>query len=377
MSCSFLPVSSLAEVGINERRWQILLDLASSLVQAGEVPALSFQFQHRGRATPVFSFGNRSPSGREPVDQETRFLVASLTKPVLATGILLLVERGVIALNQRVVDLLPEFDVPAKRPTTVRHLLSHTSGLPDMLPNNLKLRHERAPLNRFVEGTCAVGLDYPPGRGSQYQSMGYALLGEILSRYSGLPYGQFLRENLFLPLGMDRTWLSLPAELYGQLPMAEVLLPEEQHGGQDWNWNSLYWHTFGAPWGGMIAPVDDLSRFLRFFLNLGVGPKGRLLSTQLASLATTNRLSDFEGVSEFDRRARGWGFGFRMNWLDHRGSFCELLPPTAYGHWGATGTLFWADPESESAAVLFSTQPLGKELSPLTRLSNAMLSSLD
>lgn len=372
-----LSVVSPREMGLAPSRWENVLKQARGLCESGEMPALSLQIQRQGLTTGVHAFGSRSASFPAPVDQDTCFLVASLTKPVLAMAVLTLVEDGKLGLNQRAVEFIPEFHEAAKKTITIRHLLAHTSGLPDMLPHNQKLRMEKSPLSRFVEGTCGVTLDFPPGRGSQYQSMGYALLGEILTRVSGMPYGQFVRERIFEPLRMKHSWLGLPGELYGTIPLAEVVLPEEQVGGSDWNWNSRYWQSFGAPWGGMICTVGDLSLFCRMMLDDGLGPNERLFSTTTIRLATTNRLGDFENVPEFDRRARGWGLGWRMNWPDHRGTFGDLLSDSAYGHWGATGTLYWIDPQRDMAAVLISTQPLGKEQSPLTRLSNAIVAAFE
>ncbi len=143
-------------------------------------------------------------------------------------------------------------------------------------------------------------------------------------------------------------------------------VPDAQAGGVDWNWNSRYWRSFGAPWGGAITTTSDMSRFCQC-LAQGGEP---LFSPATVREATTNRLLDFPGIPDGDRRSRGWGYGWRMNWKDHRSLFADLLPAEAYGHWGATGTLCWIDPERELSAVLLSTRSVEREVSPLTRLSN-------
>lgn len=378
MSDSLLQTVSAKDLGLSPRRWERALGLAEELCATDQVPALSFQVQREGMTTGVYSYGRRllnSPA--ETIDESTLFLVASLTKPMLAMAVMLLVEEGKLGLNQRVVELIEEFNDPPKRPITVRHLLTHTSGLPDMLPNNQRLRAENSPLSRFIEGTCAVTLDFPPGRAVQYQSMGYALLGEIVTRVSGTSYPEFVRQRVCEPLGMNNTWLGLPDDLYGKSPVAEVRVPEEQREGDAWNWNSRYWQTFGAPWGGLVSTVSDLSRFCRIMLNGGTAESGRLFSMRSIELATTNRLYDFDAIPEADRRTRGWGFGWRMNWLDSRGCFGDLLEPEVYGHWGATGTLFWIDALNDTAAVILSTEPIGREQSPLVRLSNAIAAAIE
>lgn len=370
-------------VGLDPVRWDRVLQTAERLCAEGTVPALSMQVQRRGKTTGVHCFGHHRLDGTEPVDEHTLFPVASLTKPMVAMAVLLLVERGQLALNQRVVEILPEFSGSDRRPVTLRHLLTHTSGLPDMLPNNLELRRRQVPNHVFAAETCRIDLHTPPGRTAVYQSMGYALLGEIIERVTGIPYRRFLRSELFEPLGMLRTWLGLPEDLADAPEIAEVRVPDEQAEGTDWNWNSRYWRTMGAPWGGGIATTEDLSRFCRCMLTGGALPPihgvpahetaagaARLFSPATVRLATTNRLRDFSTIPALGRDSRGWGFGWRMNWQDHWSGFCDLLSGEAYGHWGATGTLFWIDPETDAAAVILTTQPIGRQVAPHVRLSN-------
>lgn len=359
------------------------------------MPAIALQVVCRGTTTGVRCFGRqRLAAESPPLREDAIFLVASLTKPIVAMAVLLLVERGRLALNDRVVEYMPEFDAADRRSVTIRHLLTHTSGLPDMLPNNRPLRESRSPLARFVEGSCAVTLDFPPGRGVQYQSMGYALLGQIIQRVSGAPCAEFLRRELFEPLGMLDTALGAPDSWYetaglragcrtasGMLiPMidriAEVRVPEDQQGGDQWNWNSRYWRQLGAPWGGLFSTSHDLMIFCRMMLRGGTIASVRLFSPATIEAATSNQLECLHDLPEGDRRTRGWGFGWRLNWPGHAASFGDLLSPRAYGHWGATGTLFWIDPASDAAAVILTTQPLEREASHLTRLSNMIVAAI-
>jgi CubicO group peptidase (beta-lactamase class C family) len=143
-------------------------------------------------------------------------------------------------------------------------------------------------------------------------------------------------------------------------------------GGDDWNWNSSYWRSVGAPWGGMVSTADDLARFCAMMLGGGPAASVRVLAPASMTVATQNRLDDFPDVPEADRRARPWGLGWRLNWPGHTASFGDLLSRETYGHWGATGTLFWIDPVSRLAVVLLSTQPLERDRSPLVLLSNAI-----
>ena len=356
--------------------------LARELCGGGDVPGLAIEIIRDGLTTGTRCYGRSSPDDdARPINDRSIFLTASLTKPIVAMGALRLVEEGVVALNDRVARFLPEFSAAEKQPTTIRHLLTHTSGLPDMLPNNRQLRMERSPLSRFVDGACAVSLDFPPGRGVQYQSKGFALLGEIIARVSGVGCPEFLDREFFKPLGMQDTALGAPEDWFessgSQAPrierVAEVRVPEEQEGGDDWNWNSRYWRTFGAPWGGMFSTPRDLGIFCRMMLRGGEYAGQRILSPATVGVATGNQLPSLPSVPEADRRSRAWGYGWRLNWTAHDACFCDLLSRSAYGHWGATGTVFWIDPVLNGAAVILTTQPLARGRSHLTRLSNAIV----
>ncbi len=231
--------------GIDFRRWERVLKLGEELTAADVLPALSLCVVHQGHLSLPVSFGRRHlADASSTVDPSDRFVVASLTKPIVAMGILSLVESGRLALNDRVVEIIPEFRDAAKRPTTVRHLLTHTSGLPDSLPNNFALRQAHAPLSEFVKGACEIGLDFPPGRGVQYQSLGYALLGEIIERLTSRSCGEFLRTLFFEPLRMNSTSLGL--ESAGEKrPIAEIRVPRK--------WPAARTGTGTAPTGARWA----------------------------------------------------------------------------------------------------------------------------
>jgi CubicO group peptidase (beta-lactamase class C family) len=363
----------LPDLKLDAERWHGVEALARSLVEDGTLPALAVQVvQGNRRLERPLMLGPQQPGGRSPLRDDAIFLVASITKPVVATAVMQLVERGAVCLNDRVVELLPEFDAAPRRPITVRHLLTHTSGLPDMLPNNRQLREANSPLSAFFDGTCAVTLDFPPGHGVQYQSMGFVLLAEIIRRVDGRTCSEFVQQEIFEPLGMRDSALGAPDGWFeGSEPridrVADVRVPPEQESGDGWNWNSRYWRQFGAPWGGMLSSVNDCALFCHAMLS-----PGRLLSRSGLRAATTNQLAVLPNVPEVDRRTRGWGLGWRLNWLSHSATFGDLLGSKVFGHWGATGTLCWIDPAHDRCCVILSTQPLDRGRNHLVRLSNAI-----
>lgn len=377
MTSDFDPHS----VGLDAERWQSALDLVAGWTAEGQLPAAGVIVGRSDAATPVALFGRQRLQPQEtPIRDDAIFLVASITKPVVGTGILLLVERGEISLGTRASEIIPELVGGGKQSITIRHLLTHTSGLPDMLPNNRELRAAGAPFSKFIEGICTVDLLFPPGRGAEYQSMGFALLGEVITRLTGRPYPQFLREKIFSPLQMNDTALGAPSDWFdGPQPTAERIvelrLPADATDAESWRWNSRYWRRFGAPWGGLLTTPSDLAKFAQMMLRDGRVGDRQLVSTAAIAAATRNQLQHMADVPEIERRCRPWGLAWRLHWPAHSENFGDLLAPRAYGHWGATGTLLWIDPQRDAFAVIFTTRPQEPRGNFLAKLSNRIASA--
>lgn len=359
-------------------RWQRALNLVQGWCDSGELPSAGL-IAGRGEAvTQAHLFGKQTlADDSPPICKDPLFLVASITKPVVATAILMLVERGLIVLGDRVEEYVPEFRGKKKRGITLRHLLTHTSGLPDMLPNNRELREANSPFSQFIAEICDVTPDFPPGRGLQYQSMGIAMLGEIIKRVSGKSHSEFVREEILRPLGMHDSELGAPDLWYdGPDPVirrvVELKVPEDQQTAVDWNWNSRYWLQFGAPWGGLLTTPADLSRFARMMLNGGEWNGVRLLSPATIAKATRSQINGLPELPETDRRCKPWGYGWKMLWPGRSENFGDLLSPETYGHWGSTGSLLWIDPRSRTFLIFLTTLPQDPRGAYLARLSNAV-----
>jgi len=371
------------ECGLNPDRWKRALELVRQWTdQNDRVPAAAVMVGRRGSTPGPQFFGRQGIAPDAPrIRDDAIFLVASITKPIVAMGTMLLIERGQLTLNDRIADYLPEFGKKGKYGTTIRNLLTHTSGLPDMLPNNVELRKAKSSLSDFVTATCAITPDFPPGRAVQYQSMGIAVLAAIMEQIAAVPCAEFLRREFFQPLAMHDTRLGAPDEwLAGHHPacdrIAEIRVPSEQIGA-DWNWNSRYWRQLGAPWGGLLTTPADLAQFAQMMLNHGRIGQDRILSRSSVIEATRNQLTVMKEVPDEDRRYRPWGFGWRLQWPSHANTFGDLVSPSCYGHWGATGTLLWIDPETDSFAILLTTQPLDPNGAPFQRLSNAIVGAFE
>ena len=260
------------------------------------------------------------------------FLLASITKPMTATAVMILSDRKELALADAVHKFIPEFRGGERERVTIRHLLTHTSGLPDMLPENEELRKRHAPLQDFVAGTCAAPLLFSPGTEVRYQSMGILLAAEIVERITRRSLPDFLRDEVFVPLSMHDTSLGMGGRKIPGTMQCQVEQPT------DWDWNSAYWRNLAAPWGGAHSNVADLSRLLRYFVH----PDGPMLRSETAAamIADQNR-----GLKQ------PWGLGWMLGHSFGHGS------SRTFGHSGSTGTVAWLDPEKDLSCVLLTTKP--------------------
>lgn len=358
-----LPQVSPRRVGFVEDRLQRAYDFLSAEASSGNVPGSALCVGRRGGMVGPRFFG---------VPEDTLFTVASITKPVVAAAVVLLVERGQIGLDDRVVQVIPEFGANGKEDVRIRHLLTHTSGLPDMLPNNTEIRAAHSGLDAFLAGTYEHGLLFAPGTRVKYQSMGFPILAEIVQRIASVSLPEFLRREIFEPLGMRETWLGAPPEVHHRI--ADLVLPPEMEGTH-WHWNTPYWRSLGAPWGGMITSPADFARYCRMMLDEGTLGRARVLSPASVRAITSNQLATMPEIAEEDRRSRPWGLGWRLVGSGHPISHGDLLGPNAYGHTGATGSICWIDPDADAFLILFTTRPEG-DAPHLARVSNLVSAAL-
>jgi CubicO group peptidase (beta-lactamase class C family) len=366
--------ASADAIGLSQARLDRAYDFLDEKTATGQIAGAALLVARHGQPLPARAFGRLRPQTDSPVQPDTIFLVASVTKPVTATALMLLVERGKLLLDEHVSSVLPEFGrhhSDAKAQVCIRHLLTHTSGLPDMLPENIELRRQLAPLSEFVRRMVDVRLDFAPGSEIQYQSFGLALLGAIVERIEGVSLPEFLEREIFGPLGMSSTALgirALPVERVAEVNVAE------QNQEPPWDWNSAYWRNFAAPWGGMFTTAGDIYRFCQMFLNRGQWDGVSVLSPATVAAMTQDQTSNMPTVPALSRYQQAWGLGWGMAWRrDPARSwsfFGDLCSRSSYGHGGATGCVVWVDPVRELICVLLTTEPSAIHQGWLGRCSN-------
>jgi CubicO group peptidase (beta-lactamase class C family) len=302
----------------------------SRLDQARALIAQKTASKEVAEAALLVRQGGRALASIQP---DRVFLLASITKPMTATAVMILCDRGRVRLEDPVRKFIPEFTGGDRDLITIRHLLTHTSGLPDMLPENTELRRRHAPLSDFVAGTCKTPLLFKPGTRVKYQSMGILLACEIAQRVTDMPFRDFLRRELFQPAHMTATSLGLGGRKIADTAQCQVETDD------DWNWNSPYWRDLGVPWGGAHSTAADVTRLLDLFLH----PNGRIVKSKTARSMIENQT----------QLADRWGLG----WMIKPGTFGKACSASTFGHYGSTGTVAWADPKTNLTCVLLTTKP--------------------
>lgn len=331
------------------------LEGASLFVARGGEVALNRAWgKVRYRLDPDGPDGLPASTEPRPVTPETVWLVASVTKPIVCAGVCLLLERGLVGLDDPVRRFFPEMTGEDRREMTLRHLMTHSSGLPDMLPENVELRRSHAPIAEYVRRVCGTPLRFRPGADVSYQSMGILLLGALIERLTNMPCRRFLAREFFEPMGMTTTELGWSAALQGRAAVARL------DGGTApslWDWNSRYWRDFGAPWGGLFASAPEIGRFLMMLGNGGVWRDRHYLGRATVQEMTRNQTADLPNLPDAVRRRSTWGLGWRVAAGRESDYLGDLTGRRAFGHAGATGTGVWHDPDSGVTFVLFTNQP--------------------
>ncbi len=338
------------QVGMSARRLEMVNQILTEETKSGRVTAASVLVARRGFIVLRGGWGTLTPDPNSAkAGPDAVYIVASISKPITYLMLMLLVERGLISLNDPVQKYLPEFKGPGREKVRVRELLTHTSGLPDMLPENIKLREANAPLSDFVKGAMTTLLLFEPRSSYSYSSMGTLLSAEIVERVTKMPLAQFEERELFEPLKMKNTSLGLgkraladTARVQGD-SFAQTEKDLERYGA-----NSQYLRKLGHPWGGMHSSADDLGIVLQMFLNGGVYDGKRILGRATVEAMTTDqnkRIGHPFGL--------GWGLQATTGW----NAFGDLSSERTFGHSGATGTVAWADPQRELLCVILTTRP--------------------
>jgi CubicO group peptidase (beta-lactamase class C family) len=371
-----LPVVAAKSIDLDEARLEVAYDLLDSWTRGADapVPGGAILVGRGGKVVKPRFFGRQGAEpDAEPIREDGMFLLASISKPLTYLGALKLVERGKLNLSDPVARYIPDFAAHHKDTTLVQHLFTHTSGLPDMLPDNDQLRRQQAPLERFIQGAIRDTVPlFPPGTRYSYQSMGTLVVAELIQRISGMTIHEYLKKELFDPLGLQS--IGMGSRGLDRARLVRVQTPPGRDSKQ-WGWNSRYWQELGAPWGGVFSSPMDLAVISQLMINGGTHDGVRILSPSMVEMATTNRLDDYPDLPESTRRTLPWGLGWQMNHPGTPGSWSDLLDRQAFGHTGATGTMLWIDRDRDGFCMLLTTAVRSRAPWRLVQLSNIVASA--
>jgi len=367
-----LKIGEANEVGMSTDRLERAAGILEEETRSGRVLAASILVARQGLIVLHRGTGKLSPEPTSPsAKPDTIYFLASITKPVTATALMLLVERGMVCLSDPVQKYLPEFKGYEKEKVRVQDLLSHVSGMPDMLPENVRLRRAHASLSEFVKHAMTTPLLYTPGTSFGYQSMGILLAAEIVERLTKMPLREFEKKELFEPLGMRDSALGLMGRAVEETARCQgcPTYAESEEDDRRFGSNSRYWRDMGHTRGGMHSSTFDLGAFLQMFLNGGIYNGKRILSAPSVKAMTSDQ-NHGTGAP--------WGWGWALKQSRIWNFFGDLASVPTFGHVGATGTVAWADPERDLLCVILTTRPASEDEGfLLRRVSNVVQAAVE
>jgi CubicO group peptidase (beta-lactamase class C family) len=371
---------------INQARVTDLQAAMSGYVSRGDVPGMVTLIA-RGDEVHVDAVGMTTLGGSNPMRRDTIFRIASITKPVTAAAVMMLIDDGKLRLDDAIDRWLPELSnrrvlkridaqlddtVAARRPLTVRDLLTFCMGFgsvlapPDTYPIQKPIRDghlggdgppdvlNTPRAGEWIRRLGELPLMYQPGERWLYNTSS-DVLGVLIARVAGKSFEAFLQERLLGPLGMHDTAFSVPAEkvhrLAGMYQFDHAARTLREYDGVA---TSVFRHPppFESGAGGLVSTIDDYYAFSRMMLNKGVHGSLRLLSESAIENMTRDQLTPQQrvGTEIFFGKHTSWGLGMAVN--IHREKPWQV--PGRFGWDGGYGTSAWSDPQNDFIGILLT-----------------------
>ena len=352
-----LMQTSPETVGLLPTQLKYIDDAVAASIQAGEMPGAVVLVARHGRIAYFQAFGNRSLRPRpEPMTIDTIFDVSSLTKVMATTpSVMLLVENGTLRLDDRVKRYLPEFTGGGKDGITLRHLLTHHSGLAADFDLSKQWFGYASALNELWK----LSTDSEPGKVFKYSDLNYIALGEIVRVVSGKTLDAFARERVFAPLDMTDTGFLPSAKLVPRIAPTETrrntlrylkgvaslatldqMLRGEVHDPTAWRMGGVAGHA------GLFSSARDVAIFAQMMLDGGALHGARILSA-MSVQAMTQPQSPANSAE-----VRGFGWDLESTYSAPRG---DLLKG-GFGHTGFSGASLWVHPQTDTFVVVLSNR---------------------
>ncbi len=368
-------------VGMSAARLERIGTAMQRYVDRGEVPGVVTLVARRGRLVHLQAVGYRDAESKAPMTTDTIFRIASMTKPITSVAAMMLFEEGHFLLSDPVAKWLPEFadmkvvqvapagervetpytTVPAKRPITIKHLLTHTAGLANSYrgmtqPELAKLAALRTPNDTMTDTLARLSklpLNFQPGDAWEY-GPATDVVGRLVEVISGQSLDEFFRQRIFDKLGMNDTHFYLPqskvnrlAALYQPGTDKKIQLTEAATAESRWVREP---HVYFAGAGGLVSTPLDYWRFHQLMLNGGQLDGVRLLGRKTVELMTTNHIGDLP----IWLTGPGYGFGLGYSVVKDVGATGLPASVGSYGWGGAFCTYFWVDPVEEMIGIVMT-----------------------
>jgi CubicO group peptidase (beta-lactamase class C family) len=342
------------EAGIDSEKLEAVFARAQRDVDGGRLPSAQVAVARNGKLAGSRTLGAAVQDGVEqPATDQTLYCIFSCTKAVVGSAVWLLFEDGLLKLDERVADIIPEFGTNGKEAVTVEQVLLHTSGFPQA-PFAPDRWNDRAQL---LEAFGRWRLNWEPNSRFEYHpTSAHWVLSEIIDRRTGTDFREFIRERVTGPMGLPEVFVGLPEAHDARVAeVCHVGEPVPPPGG--WGevtpeailrFNGPEGRRSGVPGGGGIASAGDLAMFYQTLVSGGIAPNGnRVFKPETIEFVTTvrteERHKDIMGTSVNrglsvviagdDGNAFMRGFG-------------RCTSPRAFGHGGAGGQIGWGDPET-------------------------------
>lgn len=367
----------------------------------GLLPHAQLLLTRDGATAHFFSEGAAREGSDTPIDEQSLFRLASMTKPITSAAFMALVEEGRVALDTPVHHVLPELKgvgvyagggagvpfqtTPTARPMLMVDLLRHTAGFTysfqnrsniDAAHRELKIEawHGNLDLEGFVAALGKLPLEYSPGDAWNY-SVATDVLGAVIQRLADKPLDEVFASRIFAPLGMDDTFFQVPADKIDRLVDCYAYVPEQgerimyDRGAQS-AWSRR--PTLLSGGGGLVSSARDYQRFCQMMLDGGALDGTRILARKTVELMTANHLPGHGDLAAMSRslfsEATNAGVGFGLGFAVTQDAASTLIPgsPGEYYWGGMFSTAFFIDPV-ERLTMVFMTQLMPSMLYPIRR----------
>jgi CubicO group peptidase (beta-lactamase class C family) len=372
-----LTIAEPESVGMSSERLARIGPAMQAYIDRGEVAGTVTMVARRGRVVYLEARGFADLETERPLTTDSLFRLASQTKPVTAAAAMILFERGQFRLDDPISRYLPEYGemqvavptgggeydlVPAERPITIRHLLTHTAGMsggPDReVEQKIVQIYRRMPrpqdatLADLVTQYAQMPLGFQPGEAWQYSPItGINVVGRLVEVLSGQTLAEFDHEHIFEPLGMDDTFYYVPPPKldrftvgYRRMPDGTIR-PSDPADGRSRFANVDRPQVMFAGAYGLVSTVHDYLRFAQMLLNGGELDGVRILGRKTVELIRSPHAGDVPKVGGL--AGRGTQFGLGVNVVVDQAATGGLLSKGTFNWGGAFGTTFWIDPAEE------------------------------